>query len=201
MKRSILSPALYRTAKFLCYWIFRLVWRLRVVGTENIPPDGAIIFAANHRSLIDPPLLGSATHHYVNFLAKEELFRFRPFGWLIFNLHAHPLNRRGGDVAAFKMAKRVLGNGQALIVFPEGRRSKTDELGPARAGVGLLAQMAKCPVIPTYLHNSAYLKQLKPLTIAFGSSIWAEPDESAQSVADRVMAAIAELQRRTVEKI
>ena len=83
---------------------------MRVIGEERIPPTGAVIFAANHRSyMADPPLLGSATHHYVNFLAKEELFRFRPFGWLIFNLHAHPLNRKGGDVAAFKMARTRFG--------------------------------------------------------------------------------------------
>ena len=201
MKPSVFSPALYRAAKFLCYWTFRLGWRLRVVGAERIPKTGAVIFAANHRSLADPPLLGSATHHYVNFLAKEELFRFRPFGWLIFNLHAHPLNRKGGDVAAFKMARRVLADGQALIVFPEGKRSRTDDIGTPRAGVGLLAQIAKCPIIPSYLHNSAYLRHFKPLTVAFGEPIWPQPDESAQSIAERVMASIAELQRSTVGKI
>ncbi len=201
MKRSVFSPVLYWTAKFVCYWVFRLVWRLRIVGAENIPKNGAFIFAANHRSYVDPPLLGSATNHYVNFLAKEELFRFRPFGWLIFNLHAHPLNRKGGDVAAFKMAKRVLADGQALIVFPEGRRSPTDELAKPRAGVGLLAQIAKSPVVPSYLHNSAYLKQFKPLTIAFGPPIWAQEGESAQALADRIMAAIAELKQRLVNEI
>jgi 1-acyl-sn-glycerol-3-phosphate acyltransferase len=201
MKQSFLSPVLYRAAKFFCYCAFRSIWRLRIVGQERIPATGAIIFAANHRSFADPPLLGSATHHYVNFLAKEELCRFRPFGWLISNLHAHPLNRKGGDVAAFKTAKRVLGEGQALIVFPEGKRSKTDQIGPARAGVGLLAQMAKCPIVPTYLHNSAYLRQFRPLTIAFGDPIRAQDGESAQALADRVMAAIVELRQRTLDKI
>jgi len=201
VKRSFLSPFLYTSAKFLCYWFFRLVWRLRVIGTENIPKARAVIFAANHRSFADPPLLGSATKHYVNFLAKEELFRFRPFGWLIFELHAHPLNRRGGDVAAFKMARRVLADGQALIVFPEGRRSKTDELGPARAGVGLLAQITKSPVVPTYLHNSAHLKRFKPLIVAFGAPILAQEGESAQAVADRVMTSIAELKGKITSEI
>jgi 1-acyl-sn-glycerol-3-phosphate acyltransferase len=201
MKPSIFSPFLYRSAKFLCYWIFTLIWRLRVEGEERLPKSGAMIFAANHRSYIDPPLLGSATDHYVNFLAKEELFRFRPFGWLIFNLHAHPLNRKGGDIAAFKTARRVLGGGETLIVFPEGRRNRTDQLLPARAGVGLVALMAKCPVIPTYLHNSAHMKEFKPLRVVFGDPIWPAEGESAQSIADRVMAAIARLQRETIDKI
>lgn len=201
MSRSLANSIIYPTAKFLAHWIFRIGWRLQVIDEFRIPSTGAVIFAANHRSYVDPPLLGSATHHWVNFLAKEELFRFKPFGWLISNMNAHPLNRSGGDVAAFKMAKRVLSQGEALIVFPEGRRNRTEQLARGRPGVGLLAQMAKCPVIPTYLHNSAYLAKGKRLAVVFGDPIWAQPEESAQSIADRVMASIAELQRRMLQKI
>src|SRR5207253_1193849 len=83
----------------------------------------AFAIAATHRSFADPPLVGVSVPREVHFLAKRELFRFKPFGWLIGQLNAHPLNRRAGDVSAIRQAQRILKDGHVLIVFPEGRRS------------------------------------------------------------------------------
>ncbi len=196
IERYFFHPVLYRIAKISCFLVFKIVWRMKVYGKENVPKKGAVIIAANHRSLADPPLVGVATTRYVHFLAKEELFRFRPFGWLIKNLNAHPLNRGGSDIAAFKIAKKILSEGEGLIVFPEGRRSKTDELGKPKAGVGMLAHISKAPVIPTYIHNSGHLKDFKRLIVSFGSPIRYENFDSYERMAEDVMASIADLKSR-----
>jgi 1-acyl-sn-glycerol-3-phosphate acyltransferase len=140
-------------------------------------------------------VVGISTPREVHFLAKEELFRFKPFGWLIRRLNAHPLNRKG-DVAAFKLAQRILEEGYALIVFPEGRRSKTDHLAKPKAGVGLLAIRTGCPVVPTYIHNTGHLKKFRRAQVHFGSPLQAKSFHSSQAISEEVMRQIQRLKDR-----
>lgn len=164
-----------------------------------MPESGAFIVAANHRSLADPPLIGVSSQRPVHFLAKEELFRFRPFGWLISNLNAHPLKRASHDVKALKAAKEILGSGDPIILFPEGRRSKTDTLQPAKAGVGMLSSLTGAPVIPAYIHNSGYLKEFRRLSVLFGAPLYPQNFDSYQAMADATMLEISKLQKHLQE--
>ncbi|MCG3205934.1 MAG: 1-acyl-sn-glycerol-3-phosphate acyltransferase [Elusimicrobia bacterium] len=200
IKRPFYQPFLYRFSRFVCWIFFKIIWRLHISGEEHIPKQGAVIIAANHRSLADPPLVGVSMKRMVHFIAKEELFRFRPFGWLISNLNAHPLRRGGGDVRAFKTARKILGAGEVLILFPEGRRSKTEELQPAKPGVGMLAALSECPVVPTYIKNSGFLKQLKPVSILFGSPLYFRDHPDYQSMAEAVMREISVLKSRLAKE-
>ncbi len=170
-----------------------------MIGQENIPRQGTAIIAANHRSYTDPPLMGSSSPRMVHFLAKSELFEFRPFGWLIKNLNAHPIKRGRQDIAGFKAAKEILDNGNILILFPEGRRIDEDAFAPAKAGVGMLATLANCPVIPTYIHNSGYLKYFRPVTVAFGTPLSPKDYGSYQELADQVMVEMAKIKTRIVD--
>ncbi len=171
----MLSKTLYFLFKNTFRFLLILFWRIKVLGREYVPDKGGVIVAANHRSLADPPVVGSSLNRDVHFLAKEELFRFLPFGWLITQLNAHPL-KRSGDVGALKMALRLLRSGQGVILFPEGRRSKTDDLQKGKAGVGLLAKATGCPVVPAYIHNTGYLKQFRKVQVRFGAPLF--PDLS-----------------------
>jgi 1-acyl-sn-glycerol-3-phosphate acyltransferase len=157
-----------------------------------MPASGGVIVGANHRSYADPPLVGVSIPKEVHFLAKRELFLFAPFGWLISNLNAHPLNR-SGDVSAFKVSQRLLEAGCVMIVFPEGRRNKSEIMAPAKAGVGLLSKITGCPIVPTYIHNSAYLKSFRKIIVTFGKPLYPEGFEDQQSLADEVMRRISEL--------
>ncbi len=189
---------LYRFARFVCCCFFKIGWRFEIKGHENIPPTGPVLIAANHRSLADPPLVGVGVSRPVHFLAKKELFNFRPFGWLIENLNAHPLDRKAG-VAAMREAQRLLESGSIVIVFPEGKRIKDDALARPKAGVGLLALKTGAAVVPAYIHNSGHMTQLKKISITFGSPINPEKFESYESFAAQVMLKIQELKDETIE--
>src|SRR4029077_11074004 len=119
------NPVLYFIGKQLTGRSFDFLWRRRVLGRENIPPKGtAGIFAANHRSLADPNLVGSAIPYPVNFFAKEELFSIPLLGWYIRHVNAFPVNRKEADLGAFKTPQRILEAGEGLVMFPEGGRRR-----------------------------------------------------------------------------
>lgn len=184
------------------YWLaatlfalgFKTLWRIQLVGRENVPQQGGILFAPNHASWADPPLVGSLSGRMIHFMAKQELFEIPIFGWLIRQVNAFPLRRAERDVGAFRMAQRILIGGGALIVFPEGTRQKTGTLGKAKPGVGMLSIKTGCAVLPVYIHNSHRFRFFGRLGMSFGKPISPPAGEKDyQAHTDRVMAAIAAL--------
>jgi 1-acyl-sn-glycerol-3-phosphate acyltransferase len=145
---------LYATLKPLTALGARLLFRLRAEGAEHVPAEGAVLIASNHASLLDPPLVGVSTTRELTFLAKAELFDIPLFGGVIWRLNARPVRREGSDPAALRTALRVLGEGRALLIFPEGTRSRDGQLGPGKPGAGMLAVLSGAPVVPTYISGS-----------------------------------------------
>lgn len=137
----------WRLAWFFTYPLAKAFLGLRVVGREQLVPGGQII-AANHTSNFDPLILGWAAGRDVYFLAKEELFRYRPFAWLIKSWNALPVGRSGIDISAIRSCGKVLKRKQTLVLFPEGTRSKNGKIGTFKSGVGMLAVMNRVPVVP-----------------------------------------------------
>jgi len=186
----LLIRGIYREA-------FRWIWRLEVTGRENVPGTGAVILASNHLSLADPPLVGSSIRRMIHYFAKEELFRYPVFGWIIRQVNAFPVKRAEHDVGAFKRAQTLLKHGQAVVLFPEGRRSRTGEIGRAKPGVGMLAYKTKAPVVPVCIRNSDRLREFRKLRVSFGSPMFAPPakdeKEAYQAFSDEVLARVAEL--------
>ncbi len=144
---------------------YRIVWHSinfmlrhflgrRVTGWEHVPPRGGCIIASNHIALVDPPFLGTAAPREVTFVAKQELFRFFLLRWLITSLNAMPLRRQGGDAAAIKLILKKLAQGWAVVMFPEGTRSRTENFLPAKSGVGLIARRSLVPVVPAYIEGT-----------------------------------------------
>ena len=99
-------------------------------------------------------MVGGSAPRQIFFLAKAELFRIPLFGRLIHALHARPVRREGSDPRALKTAARLLEEGKALLVFPEGTRSLDGRLGEAKPGVGMLAVMSGAPVVPAYVSGT-----------------------------------------------
>jgi 1-acyl-sn-glycerol-3-phosphate acyltransferase len=144
----------WRLAWICTYPLARLLLKLRVTGREHLRQVGnqtGVIIAANHTSNFDPLILGWAAAREIFFLAKEELFRYRPFAWLIRTWNALPVSRGGLDIGAIRRCSALLKNRQTLVLFPEGTRSPTGELNPFKPGVAMLALRNSVPVVPCYI--------------------------------------------------
>jgi 1-acyl-sn-glycerol-3-phosphate acyltransferase len=194
---------LYAILKPLVRVFGRAWFRLSVVGADRVPREGKLLLASNHLSVLDPALIGSVMPRQLDYLAKTELFQIPGFGALIRRLNAHPVDRTGSDSAALRLALRLLGDGRAVLVFPEGTRGVEGSLQAARAGAGMLAALSGAPVLPVYVRGSgralpkgAALPRPARVTVAFGEPIRfakARGRTRYQDVSDEIMAAIGRL--------
>lgn len=140
-------------------WLYNLLWvlcrtlaisvlgfRLRRAG--RLPRDGGLLVLSSHQSHLDPLLLGLATDRRLSSLARSSLFQFGPFGRVITALDAVPIDRTASTVKAMKTVISRLRGGAAVIVFGEGTRTTTGELGSLKSGFALLAKRAGVPIAP-----------------------------------------------------
>lgn len=162
---------MYYIAKFLVRLYFRIMYSLRYEGQENIPTDTTVIYACNHRSNADPPLLGSGARGKFAFMAKEELFKNKLFAWLIRSLGAFPVARGKGDTAVIDTAVERLGSGRSLMIFPEGTRSKDGKVGRGHTGAALISARSGKQIIPVGIVYGDKLKFRTRLTVRYGKPI------------------------------
>jgi glycerol-3-phosphate dehydrogenase (NAD(P)+) len=148
--------ALNRGVSPILYWIVRIVllpcflvyFRLERIGSEHLPRSGPVLLAANHRSFLDPFVIGALTRRPVYYVAKEELFRGRWQAWVLNALGAFPIDRGHGDEDAIATAREILARGDCVVIFPEGTRVRPGPLGAPRRGIGRLALETGAPVVP-----------------------------------------------------
>jgi 1-acyl-sn-glycerol-3-phosphate acyltransferase len=168
------------------------VFRIKRVGYENVPKEGGVILAFNHRSNWDPPIAGLATKRHLTFMAKEELFKNPLFGALIKALGAFPVRRGKGDISAIKGALKILGDGKAMLMFPEGHRIKDGRKVKAKPGVAMIAHRARVPIVPVCIDGK--YAWMHKITVTYGKCIYldelygekVEP-EKIQEIADGVL--------------
>lgn len=134
--------------------LFSTFFRWRVEGRENILRQGPLIIASNHIALIDPPYLGACVPREIAFMAKKELFAFPPFRALISIHNAFPIRRGGWDSQVFRLLREKLDQGLAVLVFPEGTRSKTDDFLEPKPGIGFLVRQNMVPVVPCFIRGT-----------------------------------------------
>lgn len=160
---------LYVIFRSLFRWMFKLCFRFRAVGIENIPAEGPVILVSNHISNLDPPLLGSPLKRKVSFMAKKELFDIPVLSFLIHSFGAFPVKRDALDKQSIKTALNILKIGGVVGIFPEGTRSKTGQLGKGLPGAALFALRTDATVIPVAIIGPYRL--FRPLTIVYGSPV------------------------------
>src|SRR4051794_207970 len=132
----------------------RIYFRISLVGREHLPKEGGVILASNHRSFLDPFVVGAWLGRPVFFVAKKELFDRRFAGWFLNCLGAFPIRRGESDEESMETSKQILERGDALVIFPEGTRHRTGSLGRPKRGVGRLALETGAPVIPVAVHGT-----------------------------------------------
>lgn len=194
--------------------LFRLYFRWRILNVASVPSTGGAIFAPNHASLVDPFIVGAAVPRQTTYLARETLFRFAPLGWLLRKWSAVPLDRDRGSAAGLRIVFERLRQGDAVLLFPEGTRTRDGKLQPARSGIGLIVIKSEVPVVPVRvfgtfeaMRREAWLPLPRRVTVRFGQPLQfvalrneakncskARLKAIYQQVADEIMAAISELE-------
>jgi 1-acyl-sn-glycerol-3-phosphate acyltransferase len=203
----------YRIAWNLFRIIYAILFRWRAYNPERVPLEGPVILAANHASFIDPPLVGVGVTRPLNYMARDTLFRFPVAGAILRSWSAIPVDREGGGAGLKAILDRLLAGG-AILLFPEGTRTRDGKLQPGRAGIGLAVIKSNAPVIPVRVFGTfeAFGRHMKiprrhRIAVKYGHPlIFAELRAEAKScakprlkeiyqqIADEIMAAIAKLE-------
>ena len=159
--------------------VWHLVFRIQVIGKENLPPKGkGFIMAPNHISAIDPVFVVIARFWGKRMLimAKEELFHVNALvSWMFRNVGVFGVERGRGDTAAVENAVEKVKKGQGLLIFPEGTRSKTGEPGKIKSGAFVIASAAGVDMIPCrIIYRHGTMKLFSRVRVCFGKPIPAQ---------------------------
>jgi len=151
-------PWFYYVSRLVVRMLLLLLTRWQIKGRENIPSQGALLIVANHLHLVDPPLLVVSLSRKVRLMAKKELFHSRLIGYFMSGFGAFPVYRGQLDKKALRHVHQLLADGQAVVVFPEGTRSKNAQLQHAFPGAALIALRSGVPVLPVGINGTEKIK-------------------------------------------
>jgi 1-acyl-sn-glycerol-3-phosphate acyltransferase len=187
-----------------------LLYRVTAQGRKNVPRRGAAVLAPNHFSQADHFFVGVYLWRKVRFMAKSQLFGPPVLTYILKVGGAFPVRRGHRDEKAFETAYEILRQGELLLIYAEGGRSRSRELGTAKPGIGRVALESGAPIIPTAIHGSAGVRGWKRMrfprvTVAYGEPLTfpveAEPSrERQQEVADQIFARVRELYEELVTR-
>jgi 1-acyl-sn-glycerol-3-phosphate acyltransferase len=188
-----------------CFTVY--IRKLEIVGKENVPLEGPLIVASNHLNNADPPAIVLAMPRRPTFMAKKEMIGWPVLG-LAFRLYgAFPVDRDGADLRAVRTATQVVNDGEMLVMFPEGTRSRTGSMKEAHPGTGLVALRTGAPIVPVAITGTEDIPFpwifLKPLSVRHVKVVVGKPftlpavqkidSEAAGDATAVIMAKIAEL--------
>jgi 1-acyl-sn-glycerol-3-phosphate acyltransferase len=192
----------YGLAYIACDLIYKRAFGAAIEGLEHVPESGRVIVACNHISAWDPPFVCFAIGHrrIAHFPGKIEVFRNPILGWFLRKMHSFPLDRARADLGAMRRALEVLEDEDCLGIYPEGTRSRTGELLPAKPGVGYLAAESGAPVVPARVRGIVRMPKRGELSLRLGPPLrFGEEEGEIKSkegyrlFAKRVMSAISQL--------
>lgn len=196
--RSLAKQLWYKYLHVTCRLTFTGLFHFRCTGRENEPAAGGALVLSNHQSMFDPVLVGATLERRLNYMARETLFAFAPFRWLIQSLDAIPIDREGLGLSGLKETLRRVKRGEMVLIFPEGTRSPDGEVAALKPGFSALARRAKVPLLPIGI-DGAYqawprdhaFPGLSTIHVHVGEPI---PAEEAATADEREL--VAEVERR-----
>jgi len=196
--RSLPKRLWYGFIHLACRLSAVVALRVRVEGREHVPACGGAMVLSNHQSHLDPVLIGLACDRRLNYLARETLFGFAPFRWLIHSLDAIPLDREGLGLTGLKETLRRLKQGEMVLIFPEGTRTHDGEIAALKPGFSALAKRTAVPLVPVAIEGAFHawprwrlLPGVATIHILFGEPI---PPEVTQTFGEREL--VTEVERR-----
>jgi len=199
----------YTGCQFLSQFVFILLFRMRVWGVEKLPRHGGVLLASNHQSFLDPVVVGLGLPRQLHYLARRSLFDIPLFRRLIRAVNAFPIERGKADRGAIRAAIRVLSQGRALLLFPEGTRTWDGRVGPFRPGFAMVAARAGARIVPVAIDGAfeawpraRRLPHAGRVRVAYGEPVAPPPAEkgacaaAAEEVRGRVLALREALRHR-----
>ena len=169
----------------------------KLAGREYLPRQGACILACNHVSNLDPFIIGISSPRPLSFVAKEELFRNEISARLLRGMGAFPIKRDTSDFRALRHTLRLLHNGRAVLIFPEGTRQRPGQPQDPQPGIGFVAKKSRAPIIPIFIQGSQIVlppgqKSLRRhlVTLFFGKPMMYNSDDSAEFISQKIIEAI-----------
>jgi 1-acyl-sn-glycerol-3-phosphate acyltransferase len=178
----IFSAVSYFIGWFSFFVLFKLFYRLKAYGLDNLPKAGGFILASNHQSHLDPPLIGSCIFpRQLKYTARDTLFKNPVIGFILESWGSFRIKRGTIDREAWEVFKNYAQKGYGVVFFPEGTRSGDGEIHDGKPGTGMLVCMARVPVVPVYINNSyaAFPRHKKfprlfgvRITVTFGKPIY-----------------------------
>lgn len=183
-------------ARIVLVPFFTLWFRLDRHGRAHIPASGAVLLACNHRSFLDPFVLGTMTRRPIHYVAKRELFKRPLVAWILNALGAFPVDRGKSDPEMLETARTLLARGEVVLIFPEGTRIRPGGLGRPRRGIGRLALESGAPVVPLAITGTEDVRRgwrIRPRKVAVRAGrpltfprVETPSPQLAQAVTDRV---------------
>lgn len=168
----------YFARKFL-WVVYKVIFRLKIKGRENIPSEGPVVLASNHSSILDPVAVGIASTRPINFMAKEELFNIPILRNFFLALKSYPVKRGKFDRAAINKTLNYLKNNEIVALFPEGTRKKKAEAEKPYRGVALIAQKGNAPIVPIAILGTEkifikkkFIPCLNSITVKIGKPVF-----------------------------
>ncbi len=177
------STWIYNIARAVLTLPTILIYRTRAVGLKNVPRTGALVLAPNHFSQLDHFFAGVYLRRKVRFMAKSQLFGPPVLTFIFKHGGVFPVRRGHRDEEAFKTAYTLLDQGEMLLVYAEGGRSRSGELGEPKPGIGRIALESGAPIVPVAIHGSERARGWKRLrfpkvTVQFGEPLTFAVEES-----------------------
>ncbi len=190
---------MYHLIKIIVFIAFKIAFNVRFEGRKNIPDGEAVIYASNHRTNADPPLVACRGKGKFAFMAKEELFKNKLFAWLIRSLGAFPVSRGKGDTGVLDTAIERLEKGRSLIIFPEGTRSKDGKVHRGHSGAAVISAKSQKKIVPVGVVFGEKLKFRTKITVKYGEPI--DPNEYIDQPSDPNPRQLVKLKNRYMADI
>lgn len=169
----------YHLCRYLLLPLFWLIYHPKVFGKENIPRSGPVILACNHRNMVDPGFVAFSSTRTMHFLAKKELHD-GIMGFFFRLAQTIPVDRSRHNHAVIEAGLEVLKKEQALVIFPEGTRNRTEEpLLPLKFGAVSLASQSHAAVVPIAI-KSNYIPFFGKSAVMFGEPYQIDSDTDLQ---------------------